>query len=294
MLRREYGKILSSCTSFKIGGPTFCWVEPQNIDDILEAVSEAERGKKLLTIIGKGSNVLVKDEGFDGIIINLGKEFDYIEREDNEIIRIGSGCLISRFVRQSVEWGLAGGEFLSGIPGSIGGAMFMNAGVRGIENPDAMDEIKDIIIDVDILDLKDKKRKILKGGDIGFSYRYSGLDGKCILGARVKLRKDMKESVLNRMCLFMERREWIKKTCFPSAGSVFKNPGRDNPAGRLIELCGLKGRRIGGAEISGAHANFIVNRGSAMSKDVMDLIDIARSSVREKFGIELELELRIL
>ena len=294
MLRYEYGKLLSHHTSLRIGGPAFCWLEPENFNDILEATQVAETNGKVLTIIGKGSNILAQDKGFDGVLINLGRHFDYIEREGDEVVRIGAASAISRLVKESAEWGLAGCEFLSGIPGSFGGAVFMNAGVRDVEDKDMLREIKDIILDLDVIDLKDRKRKKLDRSNIDFTYRSSGLDGKCILGARIRLQKDGRIAINNRIRSFMKKREWIQELGFPSAGSVFKNPDNNNPAGRLIERCGLKGMRIGGAEISRIHANFIVNTGGATSKDALDLIDLAKNTVKEKFGIELELELKVI
>lgn len=294
MLKREYAKLLSLKTSLKIGGPASFWLEPENFDDVFEAVSFAEANKKALAIIGKGSNILAQDKGFDGVVINLGKGFDYIEKEQDEILRVGSAVSIARLVKECTELHLTGSEFLSGIPGSFGGAVFMNAGVRDTNNKVIQREIKDIILNVDVLDLKDKKRKVLNRGDISFSYRSSGLDEKCILGARIKLGKDKKKAIINRAASFMKSRDWIKELGFPSAGSIFKNPDNGGPAGELIESSGLKGTRIGGAEISRAHANFIVNIERATSKDVLELIGLARSKVKERFGIELELELRII
>ncbi|MFC1667186.1 UDP-N-acetylmuramate dehydrogenase [Candidatus Omnitrophota bacterium] len=293
-LKREYKKALSHHTSLKIGGPVFCWLEAQDINDVLEAASIAEEQKKTLAVIGKGSNILAQDKGFDGIAINLGKGFDYIERQGDEIIMAGSGASLPGLVATSAELGLAGCEFLSGIPGSFGGAIFMNAGVRDVNNAGTIREIKDIVLDVDVMDFRDKKRKTLKNADINFSYRSSGLDERCILGARIKLKKDERDAIINRIDSYMKKREWIQRLGFPSAGSIFKNPDRANPAGKLIEGCGLKGERIGGAEISDIHANFIVNVGGATSTDVLGLVKLAKRSVKEKFNIDLELELKII
>jgi UDP-N-acetylmuramate dehydrogenase len=288
-------KLLSQYTSLKIGGPVFRWLEPENIDDILEGISEAEANDKSLFIIGKGTNILAQDKGFDGIVINLGKGFDYIIEEDDDIsLRIGSAVPIPRLVRECAKLALTGCEFLAGIPGSFGGAIFMNAGVRDIKNSEEIMEIKDIICDVDVLDLKDRKRKAIKRKGIDFGYRSSALDGKCTLGARIMVKKEKRGVINNRINSFIKRREWMRRLRFPSAGSVFKNPDSENPAGKLIEDCGLKGERIGNAEISKLHANFVVNLGGASSSDVLNLIDLARRSVKDKFGIDLELELRII
>jgi UDP-N-acetylmuramate dehydrogenase len=294
MLKVENRRLLADYTSFKIGGPVSCWLELDDLEGVLEAVSIAEKDKKPLIIIGKGNNILAQDTGFDGVLINLGRGFDYIEEEDSGVLRVGAATSISAFIKRSAGLGLSGCEFLSGIPGSIGGAIFMNAGVRDIDDSSRFNEIKDVIIEVQILDLKNKKIEVLNRDDISFSYRSSGLDGKCILTARIRSRKAEKTTIKKRTDSFMKRREWIQKLGFPTAGSVFKNPDSENPAGRLIEACGLKGMRIGGAEISKIHANFIVNTGGAMARDVLELIELARTSVRNKFGIDLELELRII
>ena len=292
-MKTKYGELLSNHTSLKIGGAVFCWLEPENADDILEAVHVAEKKKKPIVIIGRGSNILASDNGFDGIAINLDRGFNFIEKEDEDVLNVGAAVPISRLVRQSADEGLSGCEFLSGIPGSFGGAVFMNAGVRDTSDTKAYIEVKDIILSVDIIDLKSKKRETLKKDKINFSYRSSGLHGKCILGARLRLKKDDKKAVSNRINSFMKSREWINDLGF-SAGSVFKNPDKENPAGRLIESCDLKGKRIGGAEISNKHANIIINVGRAKSKDVEDLIELAKNCVEKKFNVALQLELRII
>ncbi|MFC1620786.1 UDP-N-acetylmuramate dehydrogenase [Candidatus Omnitrophota bacterium] len=294
MLKRNYRRLLSRHTSLRIGGPAFCWLEPEGFDDILEAISLAGLDNRSLTVIGNGTNLLAQDKGFDGLIMNLGGKFDSIEKETNEIVMVGAATPIAQLVNRCAEFGLSGCEFLSGIPGSFGGSVFMNAGVRDIGNPGACREIKDIIVDVDVVDLKDKTRKNIKADEIGFRYRSSGLDGKCILGARIRLEKEATSVINGRIDSFMKTRQWIQKLSFPSAGSVFKNPDASTPAGKLIDECGLKGAQAGGAEISRVHANFIVNTGNAMAKDVLELIRLAKGAVKGRFDIDLELELKII
>jgi UDP-N-acetylmuramate dehydrogenase len=147
---------------------------------------------------------------------------------------------------------------------------------------------------VEVLDLNSGKIETLNAKNIDFRYRYSGLDGKIILGAGLKLKKDKKENIKRKIKTFNEKRKWFAEIGFRNAGSVFKNPEPDKSAGLLIESCGLKGRRIGNAEISKAHANIIVNLGRASSNDVLGLIDLAGKSVKQKFGIDLELELKVI
>ncbi|MBU1006894.1 MAG: UDP-N-acetylmuramate dehydrogenase [Candidatus Omnitrophica bacterium] len=293
-MKREYGKILAGYTSFGIGGPAFCWAKAESVDDILEAVAIAEKAGKPLVTIGRGSNILISDKGFDGVLLNLGEDFNYIKINDNGSVKAGAGLSLSRLVKECPVAGLAGCEFLAGIPGSLGGAIFMNAGVRDAENPAELKEIKDIVLSIEVVDLIDKKIKRLGKEEIGFSYRSSGLFGKCVISADIKLQKGEKGVVEDRVSSFMKKRSWIGKLGFSTAGSIFKNPANDKPAGRLIEECGLKGKRLGNAEISGAHANFIVNRGAAASEDILGLIDLAKKSVRDRFNIELELEIKVI
>jgi len=245
-------------------------------------------------VVGNGTNLLVQDKGFDGLVMYLGREFDYIEKESDEIVKVGAATPLAQVVNRCAEFGLSGCEFLSGIPGSFGGSVFMNAGVRDIGDTGVYREIKDIIVDVDVVDLKDKTRKNMKVDEMGFGYRSCGLNGKCILGARIRLEKNKTSAINSRIDSFMKARQWIQELSFPSAGSVFKNPDSSTPAGRLIDECGLKGAQAGGAEISRVHANFIVNTGNAMAKDVLELIRLARGAVKDRFGIELELELKII
>lgn len=287
MLR--YNEPLSRHTSFKIGGPAACWTEPEDIDELLEVISFAESRSKPFIVIGNGTDILALDNGFDGVVIRLSKGFERIEEE-----RIGAGLSLSKLIKYASRNCLSGCEFLTGIPGNLGGAIFMNAGVRSLEDKEKFHEIKDIVVDIDVLDLKDKRIKRMTQKGIDFKYRSSGLGGNIILNARLKLNKDKKENIRERIRAFNKNREWLGKIGFPTAGSVFKNPGPGKPAGMLIESCGLKGKRIGNAAISDSHANIIVNLGNATAKDVLDLIDLARTSVKQKFGISLELELKII
>lgn len=298
MLRLRYNEPLSRRTSFRIGGAAYCWAEPENPEGILEAISFAESKNKKFVVIGKSTNLMVKDEGFDGVIICIAKGFEKIEIESVAaklaLLRIGAGLSLAKLVKYAFDAGLGGCEFLTGIPGNVGGAIFMNAGARNPEAPAKFEEIKDILLDVEVLDLKSRGIKTLNRKDIDFKYRYSGLDGKIILGAGFKLKKNRKENIQDKIKAFNRKRERLTKISFPNAGSVFKNPEPGKSAGMLIDACGLKGKRIGGAGISEVHANVIVNLGKASAKDVLGLIDLARKSVKQKFDIDLELELKIL
>ena len=290
----KYNEPLSRHTSFKIGGPAYCWIEPENPEAVLEAISFAEGKNKPFIAVGKGTNLLARDQGVDAVIIHLAKGFEKIEEEPGGAIKTGAGLSLAKLIKYTSSKALAGCEFLASVPGNLGGAIFMNAGARSLDDQAVFNEIKYILLDIEVIDLKDKKIKTLNAKDIDFKYRYSGLDGKIILGARLKLKKEKKENIRNRIKAFNKKREWIIHLGLPNAGSIFKNPEPGKSAGMLIESCDLKGKRIGGAEISKVHANVIVNTGRATAKDVLGLIDLARTSVKQKFGIDLELELKVI
>lgn len=290
----RHNETLSKHTSFKIGGPAFCWAEPVDAKEILDAIDIADKADKDFTIFGNGTNILAADEGFDGVVIRLGKPFDFCIKNEDGILKTGGALNLARLINHALEFSLSGCEFLSGIPGTIGGAIFMNAGVRDSESKQIYREMKDIILTVDVLDLKEKRFKTLAREEIDFRYRWSDLGGAIILGARIKLHNDRESNIIKKLDSFRKTREWMKDINYPSAGSVFKNPDKGFSAGRLIESCELKGKRIGGAEISKYHANFIVNTGEATSKDVLELIGLAQSKVKEKFNIHLEPEIKIV
>ncbi len=286
-MKKMFGKRLSLCTTFKIGGPAYCWIEAECPNDVIEAVDLAEKEDRRMIIMGNGSNFLVSDKGFDGIVVHLTGEFNSLSLTGDHTLKAGAASHLGELVKFCGESGLSGAEFLAGIPGTVGGAVFMNAGCYG-------KEIKDIIDNVEILDLRKKTRRVLKKEDIRFSYRNSGLRDACIFGAELALKKDGSENIKSKIDGFMKKRAWMREINNPSAGSVFKNPSSGMSAGSIIEQCGLKGRRIGGAEISAVHANFIVNTGSACSRDVIALIELARERAEEKFGITMKPEIKVI
>lgn len=312
--RVRFDEPLKERTSLGIGGPARFWVEPENLDDILRIFSFA-RGENLdIFVIGEGTNLLVRDKGFDGIVVNLRapyfKRIYRRIRKGFEFIYAGAGVKIEALCRHAQTWCLKGLEFLTGIPGGVGGALIMNAGVNPVRNLAAdlsandisngvkdfygrRIEIGDIVWEVSVMDRKGKT-KVLKRSDLDFNYRSSNLDGYVILGANFRLEKGEKEDILKKTEYFFEKRNSSQELRFPSAGCIFKNPAPDQPAGLLLERCGLKGKRVGDAQISHLHANFIINLGRASFGDVISLIEIARKKVKEDFGIELELEVRLL
>lgn len=275
---------LSKHTYFGLGGPAECFVCPRSLDELAAVVRRCLEDDVPLRTLGGGSNVLVRDEGVRGVVVHLaGDEFTRVRVQDH-VVETGSAALLSNAISHSVRQGLAGLETLVGIPGTMGGALSMNAGGRA-------GDVGQFVVDVTVMD---PHGRIETRGrdDLIFSYRQSNLDDAVILASRFQLEPDDPEAIARRM-----RKLWILKKAnqplsFQSAGCIFKNP-RELSAGSLIDQAGLKGTRVGEAEISDRHANFIVAHEGATSQDVLRLIDLARARVAERFGIELELEIKI-
>jgi len=284
------GEPMSGHTTFRTGGPADFFLRPDTPEDLCRAVTFFRNRNLPCTILGCGSNMLVHDDGIRGAVIATSTALSgYRIRKD--LLTAGAGVSFSLLAAKSFEASLGGIELLQGIPGTLGGAIYMNAGAWG-------QQIGDAVSSIDIFSAGSVKT--LRQADIAFVYRSSGLDGAVILSAELKLRRltarERREQGRARDEA-AERRLRTQPLKWPNAGSVFRNPGPEhNPegmsAGRMIELCGLKGRTCGGAMISDVHANFIVNTGSATSADVMALVTTAREAVLARFGIELELEVR--
>lgn len=285
----RYGEPMKNHTSFKIGGPADIMVFPQDLQDLENLLHVADEEKVSLFILGKGTNILVKDGGIRGIVVNL-QRFDkiMIESEDENgetIVFAEAGVNLSRFLNFAVSHGLAGLEFAAGIPGSVGGAIVMNAG--------SFDgEIKDAIKQIRMMDLSGNVIEIDRE-DIRFGYRTARLPKGIILGGSFVLHKDSNKKIKDKMIALIGRRKEKQPIGVPSAGSVFKNPATGF-AGALIESVGLKGYRIGDAELSKKHANFIVNKGRAVAKDVISLIKMIKEKVKKEKGVALKLEIKIV
>ena len=238
-------------------------------------------------VIGKGSNLLVKDGGIAGVVVQLGGEFSEMTVQENGSITAGAGVSLSALCGYALQHGLSGLEFAWGIPGTVGGAVFMNAGAYG-------EEMKDVVVCC---------RHMLPGGTIetvsahklNFDYRHSIYqeNGAVVLEATFALQKSDKAKIKAKMDDLMHRRKTKQPLEFPSAGSVFKRPA-GYFAGTLIEECGLKGRTVGGAAVSQKHAGFIINTGEASCQDVLDLIALIQSTVKEKTGVALSCEIRAI
>ncbi|NGX46004.1 MAG: UDP-N-acetylenolpyruvoylglucosamine reductase [Chlamydiae bacterium] len=278
----EKNKSLSAYSTFGIGGPARYFIAVKTIDELKRAVLWAEQEGIPLMVIGRGSNSLFHDQGFDGLAIHNKLHFCEIE---GSAVHVSSGYNFSLLGAQTAKRGLSGLEFASGIPGSVGGAIFMNAGASGGETADHLQ----------IVTVMNHKGELydLKRSDIEFAYRTSSfqMSGEIIVSARFLLEED--RSARGRQIEIVSYRTETQPYGDQSCGCVFRNPEKGS-AGALIEQCGLKGMRIGGAEVSTLHGNFIVNREGATAEDVWRLGAEVRRLVHEKTGIILEWELRRL
>lgn len=273
-------------TSFKIGGPADIFVFPQDEHEISFIVKTCNDAGIPYYLIGNGSNILVRDKGIRGVVINTSELFDKFNIYEN-IISAQSGILLSKLANAALQAELTGMEFASGIPGTLGGAVFMNAGAYG-------SEMKDIVIETEYLKIDGTLGKVT-GEAHKFGYRQSIFqqEGYIILQSKLMLKKGNKQDIKTLMNELSLQRNAKQPMTLHSAGSVFKRP-QGFYAGKLIEDCGLKGARIGGAQVSERHAGFIVNTDNATAQDVIRLIYIIKDKVKQKFNIELQTEIKII
>lgn len=275
-------------TSFRIGGPADIFILPESIEDIQEVVKFVHEQSLPLFILGKGSNLLVKDEGLRGIVLKSSPGLTQLEVQ-GERIKAGAGLSLPFLAKIALERGLTGLEFISGIPGTVGGAVVMNAGA-------AAHSLDEVITKVTVIDLTGEIRDLYPS-ELGFDYRKSCLQESelIVLGAEFQLQKGKQEDIKQIMKDLMEKRKKTQPLFLPNAGSVFQNPKNGlGSAGKFIDLVGAKGKRVGDAQISELHANFIVNLGNARACDVLTLMGETIRMVKEKFGVELEPEIRIV
>nr|WP_239549039.1 UDP-N-acetylmuramate dehydrogenase [Scopulibacillus daqui] len=287
----QIGKIrlnepLSKHTTMKIGGPADIFVEPNSIENLEKTVRFAREADVPFRVIGRGSNLLVDDEGIRGVVIKLGKGINHLEIE-NDVLRVGAGYPMVPLATIMSKKGFSGFEFAGGIPGSVGGAVYMNAGAHG-------SDISEIIIEARVL-YPDGTLKWVSKEDLNYSYRTSALqfDGGICVEAKFKLTKGDPEKIYNDMKSFKDYRHRTQPYDMPCAGSIFRNPLPQH-SGRLIEEAGLKGYKIGGAQISELHANFIVNTGDATAENVRDLISFIKKTINDNSGIDLHTEIEII
>ncbi len=278
-------ELMKNHTSFKIGGPADEFCEATSAKDVIELISYA-KGKGIpYTVIGNGSNLLVADKGIRGLVIKLSGGFDKAEVTGNTI-KCEAGILLSKLASIAKKNSLTGVEFASGIPGTLGGAVYMNAGAYG-------GEMKDVVKSVTYLE--NEEVKTATSDMLDFGYRKSMFSGKdmIILSVELELEKGDIDEITAKMEDFKERRTSKQPLSMPSAGSTFKRP-QGYFAGKLIEDSGLKGFAIGGAMVSEKHSGFVINTGDAKAQDVIDLIEHIKKTVFEKFGVRLETEVKTL
>jgi len=284
---------LSSHTTFRIGGPAEFFIRPRDIDDLERLLNSVKIYKMSFRVIGAGSNILISDRGLEGVTVSLNSPYFRNIHFRNNRVEVGAGKPLNQFIDNLKNRGLRGAEFLAGIPGTIGGALAMNAGItwKVTSQESGVRSIADLVETVTVMDYNGKIKNLDKK-DIRFDYRSSGLSKYIILRCSLKLKKAKKKIIDKRIKEYLKVRKINQDYSHPSAGCVFKNP-RGYSAGRLIDLCGLKGRRIGDAAISLKHANFIINLGNARASDVFKLMGLIRRTVKNKFGINLEPEIKI-
>ncbi len=273
-------------TSYGIGGPAQAYITPADENDLKQILIFAKDKGINTFFAGSGSNLLVADEGFEGIVITLGKSFTKLGIDGNKM-EAQVGVMLGKIVKETIKRNLTGMESMIGVPGTLGGALIMNAGAFGGEISNCLDIIKVMLIN--------GETKIYQKDDIVFSYRNSTFPkDEILLSATFTLNEKPANEIKYDRAKASKGRKDTQPLRFRSAGSVFKNPKPDLAAGYLIDQAGLKGSRIGDAEISTKHANFFINHGKAKAKDIVDLILLAKKTVLEKFDVNLELEIRTL
>lgn len=275
---------MSKHTSFKIGGPADIFIKIKTLEELKFVLEVSKTNKIPVTVIGNGTNLLVKDKGIRGIV--LQPKFEEI-RIDGEEIEAGSGVLLSKLSKIAYGNSLSGLEFASGIPGTVGGAITMNAGAYG-------GEFKDIVISTTYID-KELNIHVINNKEHKFEYRNSIFKDNnfIIISSKMKLNKGIKENIEAKMNSNLNKRKKSQPINYPNAGSTFKR-GNEFITAEIIDKCGLKGYNIRDAYVSERHAGFIINKGKAKAKDVIELIKYIRETVYEKYKIEIETEIKII
>ena len=282
MLRDE---AMTRHTSYGIGGPAKAYITPKDKDDLAQILQFSNQHNIPTYFVGSGSNLLVADEGIDGLVITLGKSFNHIDI-NGETVFAESGVMLGKMVKECIRRHLSGVESLIGVPGTLGGALVMNAGAFG-------GEISNYLKHVTVMTMAGDEKQYVPG-EIEFSYRHSTFPSdEIVVSAEFKLIQSDETTVMERRAVASAGRKTTQPLKFRSAGSVFKNP-KEGAAGYYIDQAGLKGTKVGDAEISDHHANFFVNHGQAKAEDIVSLIKLSRQRVYEEFGIMLELEVKTL
>ncbi len=273
-------------TSFKTGGPCPVRVSPASAEQLINIINKCKELNISFVVLGNGTNVLVPDEGIEKAVIIIGSNMASLNADGDEIT-FSAGTNLVALSRFALEQKLSGLEFAFGIPGTCGGAIFMNAGAYG-------GEMKDVLTEITHLTPEGKIETIF-ADNADLSYRHSVYkeNGCIILSGKVKLKKDNYDDIKARMTDFLGRRKDKQPLEYPSAGSTFKRP-EGHFAGALIEQCNLKGKSVGGAQVSEKHAGFVINRGNATSTDILDLIQLVKNTVKEQTGVTLQPEVIVL
>ncbi len=276
---------LARRTTLRVGGPADLYVEPASEDDLASVLKYCGQRGLPCFVLGRGSNLLVRDGGFRGVVICLAHTHFCRITADGVLLRCGAGAKLKAVAVEARRNSLAGLEFLEGIPGSVGGALRMNAGAMG-------GAIFDAVQSVSLMDLNGNRHECARA-ELDVAYRgCATLKTNIALGAVLRGQPDEAPAIAERMNQFSQKR-WRTQPAAPSAGCMFKNPPTI-PAGKLIDELGLKGTRVGGASVSSEHGNFIVNDGTATARDVVDLIELIRQRARKERGLELETEVEII
>ena len=281
------GEPMNIHTTFRIGGCADYYVQPSSIEELQSLIQFLNKSDIEYCVIGNGSNLLVSDKGIRGVVIQLSDTFDEVEYIDDVTVKVMSGMMLSRLGNKLADKGLAGFEFATGIPGSVGGAVRMNAGAYG-------GEIKDIIVSADVLD-RSGRLISLSRDELELGYRTSCIAAMdyIVVSAVFRLQKGDTDTIKALIKELAVKRRAKQPLEYPSAGSTFKR-GEDFITAKLIDECGLKGYNIGGAEVSTKHAGFVVNKGDAKAKDVLNLTKYISQMIYEKFGKKVELEVQVI
>ena len=278
-----FGASLDAYTSFKIGGPADVLVEPADVEDVRTLVQQASTRKIPLFVVG-GTNLLIRDGGIRGIVVSLSR-LRAIQEEPGQVLYAEGGVGMPTLIGHAIRRSLAGLEWAAGIPGTVGGCLVMNAGTRLGEMQDSVKAVRLVTMKGEVVDLP--------ASSIPFEYRRARLPKGIVVGVWLQLKQGVRAELERVVKDYLRYRRDTQPLAMPSAGCVFKNPAKDS-AGRLVEAMGLKGLRVGDAEVSPKHGNFIVNRGHARAADVIELIGKVRRIIKRRTGVALDLELKIV
>lgn len=278
---------MSKFTSFRAGGKADCLVQPQNAEQLKSVLQLLSKENAEYMVMGNGSNILVRDGGYKGVIVKMGDAFNEIDVKD-DIVTAGSGALMSSVAKAALDASLTGFEFASGIPGSLGGAVFMNAGAYG-------GEMVHIIQSATLITRDGSREYTLNCDELELSYRHSVLHetGDIVVSVTMQLAHGNQEEIRNTMKELATKRNSKQPVHLPSAGSFFKRP-EGHFAGKLVQDAGMKGMSVGAAQVSPLHSGFIVNNGGATATEILQLMEIVQAAVMDQFGVRLEPEVRII